>query len=95
VCGGLRGPAGPQGILERENRPQKLHRERPIRAPTPAQQEHAVGETAEQKKHQTAQSSRTHQSTAPEPVPALRETGAVRTGEEPHEAFRAAHCGIR
>jgi len=45
------------GKLERENRPQKLHRERPIRAPTPAEEEHAVGETAEQKKHQTAQSS--------------------------------------
>lgn len=95
VRGRLRGHAWPRGILEGENRPQKLHGERPIRAPAPTQEEHAVGETAEQEKHQTAQSSRTHQSTAAQYVPPIRETRAVRAGEEPYEASRAAHCGIR
>lgn len=89
------GASGPRRVLERENSPQKLHHEWPIRASAAEEEEHAVGSAAEQEERQTSEQSGAHFAAETQPVPALWEAGAVRAGQEPDEASGPPDCGIR
>lgn len=100
--GGLRGHAGSEGALGPtggvwRQHPRPAHRgQRPGGAPAAAAQEPAVGPEAEPQELQArGPGGRGHQPAAGQPVPALRAAGAVRAGQEPHEAPGAAHHWLR
>lgn len=83
------------GVPEGENGAQKLHHQRPVRAPAAEEEEHAVGAAAQQEERQTVQQSGAHLAAEAQPVPTLGTAGALRAGEEPHEAPGPAHGRIR
>lgn len=93
--GARRGAARARGVLEGENGAQELHHQRPVRAPAAEEEEHAVGAATQQEERQTVQQSRAHLAAETQPVPTLRTAGALRAGEEPHEAPGSAHGRIR
>lgn len=93
--GARRGAPRARGVLEGENGAQKLQHQRPVRAPAAEEEEHAVGAATQQEERQTVQQSRTHLAAETQPVPTLWTTGALRAGEEPHEAPGSAHGRIR
>ncbi|XP_047624848.1 potassium channel subfamily T member 1 isoform X9 [Phacochoerus africanus] len=102
--GGWRGHAGREGVLGRaggywwRQRPRQARGgRRPGRAPAPAAQEPAVGAEAEPQGRPALGEGggRVDQPAAAQPVPALGAAGAVRAGQEPHEAPGAAHHWLR
>ncbi|XP_048079404.1 potassium channel subfamily T member 1 isoform X2 [Ursus arctos] len=105
--GGLPGHAGNEGALGRtggHRRRQQQHPRPargwrgPSRAPAAAAQEPAVGPQAEPQGPQARGEGggrRVGQPAAAQPVPALRAAGALRAGQEPHEAPGAAHHRLR
>lgn len=89
------GAPGAWGVLEGEDGLQKLHHERPVGASAVEEEKHAVGAAAEQEEREAVEPSRAHLAAETEPLPALRAAGAVRAGQEPHEAPGPPHRGIR